>query len=305
VQRRIGGAVARTYRQHGRRYADLGVLEEPVLVFGGPYSNLEATTAVLCEAETLGIPPARIICTGDVVAYCAEPQATADLVRAAGIAVVMGNCEESLGRGAEDCGCGFHAGSVCDRLSAQWYRFAAAALDPEAKRWMNGLPCRLHFTMDGRRLAVVHGAASAINRYVFASTPAEEKLAEIAAARCDGIIAGHSGLPFTQVLGERLWHNAGVIGLPANDATPRAWYSVLTPGAGGIEITHHAFAYDHARAAAKMRRLGLPDAYAKTLETGLWDNCEILPGPETGRQGKPIELAPLRWPSPALTRVAS
>ena len=37
----------------------------------------------------------------------------------------------------------------------------------------------------------------------------------------DAIIGGHSGLPFTQTLGSRLWHNPGAIGMPANDGTPR------------------------------------------------------------------------------------
>jgi len=83
---------------------DLGELSGPVLVFGGPYSNLEAARAIRAEAARLGVPPARTICTGDVVAYCADPGATVALVRDWGIAVVMGNVEESLGAGAGDCG---------------------------------------------------------------------------------------------------------------------------------------------------------------------------------------------------------
>ena len=76
-------------------------MDGPVLVFGGPYSNLEATLAVLDAARRRGIPPARIICTGDIVAYCADATATVDAVRAAGIHAIMGNCEESLAAGAE------------------------------------------------------------------------------------------------------------------------------------------------------------------------------------------------------------
>ena len=86
---------------------DLGALEGPLLLFGGPYSNLQATRALRAEAERLGIPPARVICTGDVVAYCGDPAATVDEIRDWGCHVVLGNCEESLGRDGEDCGCGF------------------------------------------------------------------------------------------------------------------------------------------------------------------------------------------------------
>src|SRR5262245_13625778 len=56
-------------------------VDEPLMVFGGPYSNLEATRAVLDEAVRLSISADRIICTGDVVAYGADAAATVDLVR--------------------------------------------------------------------------------------------------------------------------------------------------------------------------------------------------------------------------------
>ena len=65
----------------------------PFLVFGGCYSNLEATLALRAEAQRLGIPPRLIVCTGDVVAYCADAEATVAAVRAWGVHVVMGNCE--------------------------------------------------------------------------------------------------------------------------------------------------------------------------------------------------------------------
>lgn len=49
-------------------------------IFGGPYSNLEATRAFFDTAAQLGIPPARIVCTGDVVAYGADAAATTALI---------------------------------------------------------------------------------------------------------------------------------------------------------------------------------------------------------------------------------
>ena len=40
----------------------------PVLVFDGPYSNLQATLAMKAETERLGMPPDHCLCTGDVAA---------------------------------------------------------------------------------------------------------------------------------------------------------------------------------------------------------------------------------------------
>src|SRR5260221_3588600 len=84
-------------------------MDGPVLVFGGPYSNLEATQAVLAEAAARGIPPQRIVCTGDIVAYGADAPATLIAGRDAGIWAVMGKFEESLRQRPRDCGCAYSA----------------------------------------------------------------------------------------------------------------------------------------------------------------------------------------------------
>jgi predicted phosphodiesterase/uncharacterized Fe-S cluster-containing radical SAM superfamily protein len=286
-------------------------MDGPVLVFGGPYSNLEATQAVLAEAQRRGIPARRIVCTGDIVAYGADAQPTLALLREAGIQAIMGNCEESLARGAGDCGCGYAEGSACERLAVEWYAHAQRCLAPADRAWMAALPRRLDIELAGRRLAVVHGSARQINRFIFASTPAAVKREELAAARCDGIIAGHCGIPFSETIDGKLWHNAGAIGMPANDGTPRGWFSILASGEDGIVVEHHALAYNHRAAATKMHAACLPEGYAAALETGLWPSCDVLPARElamrgialatgrvTWRASAPVD-ARERWPEPA------
>ena len=128
---------------------DIGCLSGPVMVFGGPYSNLQALLALRVEADRLGIPPTNVICTGDVVAYGTDPVACVRLVRDWGIAVVAGNVERQLAAGAMNCGCGFDEGSTCDRLSAGWYAYADASCDAEARAWMAALPDEIAWTCGG------------------------------------------------------------------------------------------------------------------------------------------------------------
>ncbi|WP_085936138.1 radical SAM protein [Enhydrobacter aerosaccus] len=267
----------------------------PVLVFGGCYSNLEATQALRAKAARLGIRPEHTICTGDVVAYCADARETVALIRDWGIHVVKGNCEESLGSQKDDCGCGFADGTACDQLSAAWYAHANAEITDEQREWMRTLPRRIDLLLGGRRVAVVHGSVDSINRFVFASTPWSEKERQIALAACDGVIGGHCGIPFTHAVEGKLWHNAGAIGIPANDGTPRGWYSLLIPTDGGIQIRTEALDYDAPSAAAKVRRRGLPEGYAAALETGLWPSCDVLPAAELRVRGRAIPAGATIW----------
>ncbi|HEY8579478.1 MAG TPA: radical SAM protein [Beijerinckiaceae bacterium] len=262
----------------------------PCLFFGGVYSNLEAFRAVLAEGARLGVPPRRMICAGDVVAYGADAAACVDLARTSGVRVVAGNCEEALAARARDCGCGFAPGGACDALAAAWFAHAAAEIDDDRRAWMADLPKRLDLTINGLRLAVVHGAPDETNRFVFASGPDRVFAQDIEATGCDGVLAGHSGLPFTRVVGGRLWHNAGGAGMPANDGTPRVWFSLLTPGAAPrtLVVEHRALIYDHAAAAAKMRAARLPEGYADALATGLWPSCESLPKAEAEAMGRAL-----------------
>ncbi|MEM7269855.1 MAG: metallophosphoesterase family protein [Pseudomonadota bacterium] len=249
-------------------FVDLGTLEGPVLLFGGPYSNLQALEALIAEARRMGISAENAICTGDVVAYCGSPAETTALIRDWGCHVVAGNCEEQLAVGAADCGCGFEEGTLCDALSAEWYAYASIRIVAEARAWMAGLPKRAVFTADGMRYAVIHGGANKTSRFLW---PGDDKTDEIAALEqlvgpIDAVIGGHCGIAFT----EPRWINAGVIGMPPHDGRIETEFCVLDG-----RPTLHRLPYDAEAANAAMT--GRASPYAEALTTGLWPSEEILP----------------------------
>lgn len=272
---------------------DIGELAGPVLVCGGAYSNLEATRALADLAAGLAIPAGNVIHTGDAVAYCADPGPVCDLVIAAGWRAIAGNVERQLGDDADDCDCGFAEGSACDVLARDWYAHARATTTARHRAWMRALPDQLAFTIAGVRFRVVHGAPSRCNRFMFASLPQTEFAAEIDLTDADVVIAGHTGIAFTRPIAGRVWHNCGALGLPANDGTPRGWYSLIEPCQEGLRLSHHALCYDHSAAAAAMRARGLAEGYATALETGLWPSTDILPPPERAATGRAIAPAGL------------
>ncbi len=261
--------------------------EGPILIFGGPYSNLRATEAMRAEAERLAIPPHRTICTGDVIAYAAEPEATVSSVRDWGCHVIAGNCEEQIGAGAEDCGCGFEAGTACDLMAKGWYPFANKRVSDASRAWMRALPTQATFALAGLQFTVLHGGRQQINRFIFGSETAAiaEELASVSG---DVVIAGHAGVPFIAKALAKTWFNAGVIGMPANDGTTDVWYGLITPTLDAVTLSYRRLSYDHMAAAASMRRWAHADGYAKTLVTGIWPSFDVLPEAEKAQTGKRI-----------------
>jgi len=271
----------------------LGNISSRLLVFGGPYSNLAATRAIYDKSCALEIPADHIICTGDLVAYCAEPQQTVDLIRDWGIHVVMGNCEESLALNQPDCGCGYEQGSTCSTLSLAWYQYASQHIDTASRAWMGQLPRSISFSIRDYKLRVVHASVTSINQFIFASTPARVMDQQFIETDADAVIGGHSGIPFGQAFGSRLWLNGGVIGLPANDASADGWYMLLEPEQDSFQASWHRLAYDAGTSQRSTREAGMEE-YALALVDGLWPGMDVLPPTERKQRGKRLKLSPVR-----------
>lgn len=272
---------------------DLGHLDGPVLLFGGPYSNLAATRAMRACAEALGIPVERTLCTGDIVAYCAQPEETVALIRDWGIAVVQGNCEESLGLRAQDCGCGFEEGTTCSLLSVDWYRFANQRISADDRAWMRGLPKSIRFSLNGKSILAVHGGVRQINRFIFPSTAVDIKLTELDLAGTDILIGGHSGIPSGARIGTKAWLNTGAIGLPANDGTPDGWYLLLSPEEDHLHCRWQRLHYPVEETVLAMQTAGLVNGYTDALCSGLWPSRDVLPETEREISGQSLVLSDL------------
>jgi hypothetical protein len=88
------------------------------------------------------------------------------------------------------------------------------------------LPAKLTFWIGGIPARVVHGSVQQTNRFMSASLSDAEFEHELDDAGVDLAIAGHAGIPFTGLIGNRCWHSSGALGMPANDGTSRVWASI-------------------------------------------------------------------------------
>ena len=269
---------------------DLGILRgDKLLVFGGVYSNLQALEALKKKAQDWGVAPENTICTGDIIGYCAQPAECVEAIEKWGIRAIQGNVEQNILSGDDDCGCNFKEGGRCDVFSRQWFPYAAAHTTAANRAYLQTLPLHVSFVFGGKKYVVLHGSHQNISEFIFKSTDWAVKKASFDATGADIILAGHCGLPFLDENEGKIWLNAGVIGMPANDGTPTVWYALIDIQAG-FSVQFHRLDYDYQTAQALMLAQPLPKSYAQTLVTGLWDNCEILPPTEAQQQGKIISL---------------
>jgi len=268
----------------------IGSKNGKLLLFGGVYSNLQALEKLISVAKAEGIAPENCICTGDITGYCAQPEETIQRFREWGALSIAGNVELQLANDSEDCGCDFKEGSRCDDFSKTWFPFTKGHLSATSLAWISEIPEYISFEYVGKKVTVVHGNYGNTSEFIFASNGEKSKQKCFEETNSDVIIAGHCGLPFHQSIKEKLWLNPGVIGMPANDGTPRVWYLLLEIKNDEIKYTHRSFKYDHTTAQQLMYKNHLPEAYADTLSSGIWDNMEILPEIEKMGQDIPITL---------------
>jgi predicted phosphodiesterase len=261
-----------------------------LLLFGGVYSNLEALQKLKNWADSNGFGPDQIVCTGDIVGYCAQPQECVDLVKDWGIHCIAGNVEIQLRNGDEDCGCNFNEDSSCDLNSRNWYPFAKEHVNQSSLDWMSKLPLNLTLDFGGAKWGIVHGAQQETAKFIYPSSPWEDKSPSYENLEVDHILAGHCGIPFIDENDNGFWINSGALGMPANDGTQRVWFCVISEEDGEFITEFHSIEYDFKSTQEKMRAEKLPIAYIETLETGLWDSTEVLDGEQAKKTGVRIEL---------------
>ena len=268
-----------------KKIVDIGNVSGRVLLFGGVYSNLQALEALIAVAEQENILPENCICTGDIVGYCGQPEETVQLFKLWKANSIVGNVEEQLASGSIDCGCDFTQGSRCDTFSKEWYPLAQSKLSKSSIDWIKTLPDHIKFQYANKNVCVVHGSYEYISEFVFKSTNWNLKQISFDNSESEVIIAGHCGLPFIDQRENKIWINPGVIGMPANDGFQSVWYAILDD-LDGFSAKHYTLDYNHKKATEIMLKNGFPASYAKTLQTGLWDNMEILPEREKAQRGK-------------------
>lgn len=273
---------------------------EKAFIFCGPYGNFQALQKIIHEAFSQGYRAHEIFCLGDVAAYCAQPRECYRLLAAYNITCIAGNVEEQIASGADNCGCNFEEGSSCDVASAVWFDYTQSQLLESDHVIIKQIAKHNHMVIEvaGKKILLVHGDDQETSKWIFESSdwdthkqPVFDRHADI-----DAVVAGHSGLPFVQEKDGKIWANAGVIGMPANDGTTRGWYLTINPSEEGLDFETHTFDYPFKATQSYMKGDLVPTDYRDVMSTyhealgaGIWPSVDVLPIKEREKTGQPLQ----------------
>ncbi|WP_261379449.1 metallophosphoesterase family protein [Denitratisoma sp. DHT3] len=242
--------------------------------FADVHSNLEALDACLAHARSRGVE--QFVFLGDLVGYNADPEAVLslamDLVRREAAVAVQGNHDAAV------------AGAGHERMNAA----AAQAIDWTRKRlpvpmieFLAGLPLSIR---QGQML-FVHASAASPGRWIYV-TDTLRAAHSMEAAQATHIFCGHVHDPVLYYMGadHRPQPFIPVYGIPIPVGRHRHWLAMVgscgqprdgDPAARYVEMdtsralmTFYRVPYDHLTAARKVREAGLPEEFARRLETG-------------------------------------
>ncbi len=248
---------------------------------GGVYSNPYALRAFLDDARRRGCQ--RLFCLGDLGGFGAEPDAVWPLLVDNGVECIAGNYDVAIGRGDEECGCGYR--DPRDNEFAQLiYDFTKAHTSADFAAWMRSLETEHRETIEGLDVHLVHGSPLVLNDFFWESLDDDEVRLRVETSGADVLCCTHTGLPWQKRVDGCLVVNVGALGRPANDGRREVWYAVVDLDDGRAEAELVPLAYDWQAHAASMRAAGLPEPFVETVETGWWTTClEVVPPLERSR----------------------
>ncbi len=253
-----------------------------IAAFGGVYANPYALRALLDDARRRGCD--ELYCLGDLGGFGAECDAVWPLLLEHDVTTIAGNYDVAIGRGDDDCGCGY-ADERDNRYAQVMYDYTRAHTSAAFARWMAALPGELRAPIAGVDVHMVHGSPLAINDFLWESLPDDELALRVRASGAALLLCTHTGIAWSRTVAGCQIVNVGAIGRPANDGRPEVWYAAIDLAGGGVRsVELVALAYDWRAQAASMRRAGLPEPFAETIETGWWTTClEVVPPRERAR----------------------
>lgn len=226
------------------------------------HSNINALETVLKDIE--GRKADLVVCTGDLVGYCAFPNEVVDLIKSKNILTIMGNYDEAVGNELMACGCDYPDPKDMENagISLNW---TIDTTKEENKKYLRELPKELIMQFENKEIRFVHGSPRSINEYLKENSQEADDVMDDFAE--DILICGHTHKPYYKAYKDKLLINAGSAGKPKT-GNPNANYIILDITLHNTSVEIIEVPYDYERAAKAIEDNGLPREFVELIRTG-------------------------------------
>lgn len=242
-------------------------------LIGDIHSNLPALEAVLRELD--GHEVDRIFNVGDLVSYGPFPNEVVNFLRDRKIVSIQGNRDKDVYE-ANQISIPINKPSMI-QMKLLSYEWTHRNLSAENLGYLKALPDSLSVHVGRYKLLMVHSRLSSKIPQLQPDTP-DLQYEKVAADIAEDIVAfGHTHIPFTKMIAQKVFVNTGSVGRPG-DGDPRAAYVLLTAKNKQITSQVNRVEYDVGRTAEAVRKSELPDEFALMFIHGRkFDDVAILP----------------------------
>lgn len=234
-----------------------------IAIISDIHGNILALKAVLKDIEEQHVD--RIYCVGDLVGYAPFPNEVINLIKEKSIPTVMGNYDDGIGYQRFICRCEYK-NAEAEALGHESIVWTKKHTSEENKEFLRKLPKEIRVSIAGKRLLLVHGSPNRLNEYVTEEISKDYASELIALADTDILICGHTHLPFSMVLKDKLLINVGSVGKPKH-GDPHAIYALLS-FTRNVTIEFRKVLYDYEAMATAIEASELPNEFAQIIRTG-------------------------------------
>ena len=201
----------------------------------------------------------KIVCLGDFVGYGPHPNEVIALIKRREIPCIKGNYDASVVDGAYT----YIRNTEINSFSLPW---TCSELRTSNKFYLDSLPEKLKYTVNGINLCFTHGSPNLINEYLFEDAKNTKKVMEN--FEDDVLICAHTHIPYIKKFNDKLIVNIGSIGKP-KIGRPNITYAILDiNNLGKIDVTIRELKYEYKRIMKDCTMLNFPSAIVNSYETG-------------------------------------
>lgn len=221
------------------------------------HGNLYSLMRVLEDIDNENVD--KIICLGDLVGYGPHPNEVVALIKRREIPCLKGNYDASVVDGDYT----FIRETTTNSFALPW---AVDEVRASNKFYLNSLPERFDYEINGLKISFVHGSPNAINEYLFEDK--ENTLNVLKDFDGDVLVCAHTHRCCFKKYDDKYFISTGSAGKPLS-GTPDASYCILEiSDSGNLNVKFKTVPYEYKRIVKDAEMLKFPSSLIHSFETG-------------------------------------